>query len=302
MANKESRSNYFRDQVPVVPQGILKRGKNKFFYYLRKVNKPIQNAVVMRPDRAVKNATHDYIVPNQVIAEALTRTREINSVGTDTEALEMFHDTPLSLRTHDKMTVVQEGDDGRILKLHTKLGHVQTRTQECKIYTTDDVCVQTDTINMETQPEPYDDQDKMTIPNRKFINKLYKNKKSFTTYSRLYYHLKLKYHLKHRDHQLINQLVHEARTWMIKEKRTCDTQNDYTIMSSAVLSAFLVSDEELIFRQQIKERTQLDNMNHLNKTVTGDMGKISPLKKPAQHSLLGNFLPNVNFVAPKINI
>jgi len=129
------------------------------------------------------------------------------------------------------------------------------------------------------------------LPERKKINKVVKGKKTFKVYSRLLYHLRTKYFLKYRDHHFINLLVNEARIWMVKNEFKCDSATDYAIMSSAVLTAFLVSKEELEFRQVIKDPVNFDNMTHLNATVIGDLGKSNHI--PKEHSWLGDRLPNM---------
>jgi hypothetical protein len=135
------------------------------------------------------------------------------------------------------------------------------------------------------------DWEDFTVPERKTVNKIIKGKKTFKVYSRLLYHLRTKYFLKYRDHHFMNTLVNEARIWMVKNEFKCDSALDYTIMTSAVLAAFLVSKEELEFRQAVKDTTNFDNMTHLNATVIGDLGKSDNI--PKEHSWLGDRLPNM---------
>ena len=57
----------------------------------------------------------------------------------------------------------------------------------------------------------------------------------------------------------------------------------YTVIASAVTVAFMISEEELMFREAIKNKTNWDNMRHLNATISGDLGKVFRL--PGDRSL-----------------
>jgi len=110
------------------------------------------------------------------------------------------------------------------------------------------------------------------IPKRKDVNKFVKNKKHYMVYSRLLYHLRCKHFMKARDAGLINALVTDARVWMAKAEFVMETAAEYTILAYAVLGAFLVSREELEFRQIIKQKDNYDNMTHINNTAGGVLG------------------------------
>ena len=92
-------------------------------------------------------------------------------------------------------------------------------------------------------------------------------------YEKLSYFLKCKYFMKHRDASLINSLVMDARAWMLKNKMAMESYADYQTLAYATLSAYLVSQEELIFRQIIKKPDQLDNADHINRTVSNNLGR-----------------------------
>lgn len=131
------------------------------------------------------------------------------------------------------------------------------------------------------------------IPKRKTITKLVKDKRSLKVHGSLLSYLRCKYHLAQRDQSHINRLVHEARTWLIKSGRKCESDIDYTILASAVSAAFLVSDEELEFRAIIKSRRNYDNMSHLNATLRGDLGRtLFPLKSGGAKLFRGAYTTN----------
>lgn len=123
------------------------------------------------------------------------------------------------------------------------------------------------------------DQEIVKIPSRQAVNMVVKNKKAWKVHSQLLNFLRCKYFLRKRDPALINQLVHEARIWLIKNGHSCDNSIDYSILSMSVTAAFLVTEEEMHFRQTIKTRANLDNMKHLNATLDGDLGKVAFWKK-----------------------
>jgi len=132
-------------------------------------------------------------------------------------------------------------------------------------------------------------------PKRTTINKIVKNVKYYKTFSKLYYHLRCKYFMKTREIGLINNLVTEARIWMKSKDFSCDSELDYSILTSAVMCAFCVDSNELEFRSYMKDPTNFDNMIHLNKTLSGDLGKSygKLLGKYRETSLAGSFLPSL---------
>jgi len=113
----------------------------------------------------------------------------------------------------------------------------------------------------------------LVIPSRKQVNKLVRDKKSLRVYDRLLFYLRAKHFMKFRDASLINNLVTDARVWLNKNKFDMESEVEYQILANAVCGAFLVSVEELQFREKIKDGRNYDNMAHLNRTVKGNLGK-----------------------------
>lgn len=95
-------------------------------------------------------------------------------------------------------------------------------------------------------------------------------------YSKLTYYLRCKYFMKTRDRALINMMANDARIWMLKERFTCETEDDFLLMTQSVCAAYVVNNQELHFRQILKNKTTYDNMKHLNDTLAGNLGKAGP--------------------------
>lgn len=205
-----------------------------------------------------------------------------------------------SLRTEIKeLAELQTDSDGclEIVRKPRSLRHTTLSVvgeQKESSMQTDAVCE----VNMAVEDEfNLGDQELTQIPVRKTINKLVKKKKVFRTYSRLLNYLRCKFFLKYRDGSLMQQMAHEARVWLIKAGHQCDSAIDYDVLSTAVTVAFLVTSNELEFRQSIKNPQNYDNMRHLNATVSGDLGRVgntSVLKhQKLGGSLLGGLLPKM---------
>jgi hypothetical protein len=130
---------------------------------------------------------------------------------------------------------------------------------------------------------------------RKSINRMVKKTRVVKTYSKLTNFLRCKFFMRLRDHALINTMVNDARVWMIKQGFTCETDEDFFVLSQSVLVAFLINEQEVKFRAILKDSKNWDNMAHVNKTVSGNLGKVSLLRSMKENSLLGGFLPDLKF-------
>jgi len=116
------------------------------------------------------------------------------------------------------------------------------------------------------------------IQSRKVYRKT-RDVKFLKFHSRLTYYLRTKYFMKTRDRSLINMMSNDARIWMIKEKMKCESEDDFLLMTQSVMTAFLVNSQELKFRQLLKNEDNYDQMEHLNATLAGDLGKVNPFSK-----------------------
>lgn len=139
-----------------------------------------------------------------------------------------------------------------------------------------------------------------TFP-RKSINKMVQKTRVIKTYSKLTNFLKCKFFMRQRDHSLINTMVNDARIWLLKQGSKCETDEDFFVLSQSVLVAFLVNEQEMKFRAVLKDDKNWDNMAHLNKTVAGNLGKVSLLRMAKENSLLGGFLPDLKFPGASTN-
>lgn len=204
------------------------------------------------------------------------------------------------LRTEVKDLAELQTDNDGCLEIVRKPGPLR-KTRLAVIAESMETSMQTDAIcetNAAIDNEfSLGDQEWTKIPERKTINKIVKKKKVFKTYSRLLNYLRCKFFLKYRDGSLMQQMAHEARVWLIKAGHQCDSAIDYDVLSTAVTVAFLVTSNELEFRQSIKDPQNYDNMRHLNATVSGDLGRVgntSVLKnQKLGGSLLGGLLPRM---------
>jgi len=97
-------------------------------------------------------------------------------------------------------------------------------------------------------------------------------------------------------------MVQEARTWMKMNQINCETDSDYFMLTASVSAAFLVSAEELDFRQMLKNRENYDNMVHLNNTLDGNLGKVGILKQPRVGDFGRSLLPSMTMPSKSINI
>jgi len=140
------------------------------------------------------------------------------------------------------------------------------------------------------------------IPSRTKINAIFKNKKYFKAHSELLNYLRCKNFLKYRDVSFMQQLVHQANIWMLKAGYSMDHAAHYTIMSHAVTLAFLVSEEELMFRTVIKSEANFDNIKHLNSTLKGDLGKRKIHLFTGEESFGRSFLPSYTLPSSDIKV
>lgn len=170
-------------------------------------------------------------------------------------------------------------------------------------YTTVDNDCETNDNSVETNAvdsKLYDNQELFKVPKRKEINEIIKNKKYFKAHSRLLSYLRCKSFLKFRDASLMQQLVHQANVWMVKEGYELDEPIHYTVIANAVTVAFLISREELEFRQAIKHRVNWDNMKHLNSTIAGDLGKV--YRMPSEGSFARDHLESLSLSKPNTTV
>lgn len=91
---------------------------------------------------------------------------------------------------------------------------------------------------------------------------------------KLTYYLRIKYFMRPRDYHLLNQMINDARNYLIKASHTVDNESDYLVMACSVSAAFLVTEEEIACREQIKHIDGLDNMRKINELGKGSLGHL----------------------------
>lgn len=144
--------------------------------------------------------------------------------------------------------------------------------------------------NMEIQVDEGDiiGTTKTSIPKRKEINKKVKNLDHINSLTPLTYHLKCKYFMSLRTVELINNMVRDSRIWMSANKYNLNNQDDYYLMTQSVMAAFLIDEQELKFRQLLKNRSNFDNMAHLNNTLSGNLGRTNRLFPLRERGILSS--------------
>jgi len=136
------------------------------------------------------------------------------------------------------------------------------------------VSVGTDCAMMvESEMQTGNDDTYNPIPKRAKVNQYVRKWKGVYSNMKLTTFLKTKYFMKIRDPSIISQMVTDARMYLAKQKRTLDNKQDYDDVVNSVMAAYTVSKEELEFRQLMKKPSVLDAIEHLNKTMLGDLGR-----------------------------
>jgi hypothetical protein len=75
-----------------------------------------------------------------------------------------------------------------------------------------------------------------------------------------------------KDPHFIRTLVQDARAWLLRNQFKMETKTEYIILTSSVMSAFFVDQEELAFRARMKNRREWQALDKHNKAATGDLG------------------------------
>jgi len=142
----------------------------------------------------------------------------------------------------------------------------------------------------------------MTIPDRAECKKRVSSSKVIRSQKALTQFLKCKYFMRARNLPLINSMVNDARVWMMKDNRKCDTDIDYTIMTSSIMAAYMIQREELEFRALLKRPDNYQNTVRLNNLVNdGNLGKVSVLGQyDYTENLASKILPSVGL--PSVNL
>lgn len=122
----------------------------------------------------------------------------------------------------------------------------------------------------------------MTIPDKAKTRKLVSKSVVVRSHRRLTNFLKIKHFMKSRTVPLINTLITDARVWLMKDGRKCDTDEDYLVMTSSVMAAYMVQEEELAFRELLRNVENHRNTRDLNSLIDdgilGHVGVLDQLK------------------------
>lgn len=135
-------------------------------------------------------------------------------------------------------------------------------------------CQTCESVEVSTDDDKEESKQIEVIP-RRLTAKLAAGKKTRFVYSRLLNYLRCKHFMHIRDHHFITTLVADARAWLLKDGMSMEKPLTFAILANAVTQAFMVNQEELDFRARIKNPIHLDHIEHLNNTMSGELGRVS---------------------------
>jgi hypothetical protein len=156
-------------------------------------------------------------------------------------------------------------------------------------------------MHQETQKDEVE-MEQMGFYSPKKVAKALHSKKWVKYYKRLYYYLKCKYFMSPRDQTTFRYMLQDARTWMLKAGNSCESEEDFIILSSSIQAAFLVDERELETREIMKEERNIDAMRKINEFSKGNLGNLpmrGPLKKIGLGTRAGTSITFENL--PKIS-
>lgn len=126
--------------------------------------------------------------------------------------------------------------------------------------------------------------DKLRITPASRKRSLYRDAVSQVVDKDIYWYLKIKYFLKERTPTMINQLVADARVYLTKQNKALNTEEEYKMISAAILAVWLPSEEELRFRAAAKNKVVLDGIHAINELARGNLGRAARVFNPTPKS------------------
>ena len=149
---------------------------------------------------------------------------------------------------------------------------------QSRIYTVKDSEMNTDEVDHSVTANSSEEDEHVVsmnpYHNLRSLRKALKSKRFVKMHEQLYYHLKHKFHMSVRNQTTYFQMRMEARNYMLKLGRDCNTALDYKIFTGALDAAFLVSEEEIRSREAMKDRRNLVQMKKINQFNNGDLGNL----------------------------
>lgn len=194
----------------------------------------------------------------------------------------------LTLQVSDDVTVQVTQDEAEKLNIdHCEVKSKRYIKEDRTVdkYQDNNIVCQTDDnwdisngVDQSVDPMPQTEYDKQleTAPKRG-VAKIAAQRKSRFVYSQLLNFLRCKHFMHIRDHHFITTLVADARAWLLANKYKMETHIEYSMLAMAVSQAFLVSQEELNFRALLKRPNTINHIQHLNATVSGNLGRVHML-------------------------
>lgn len=271
---------------------------NKFFYFFRKLKtqKALNEPQLRGRDYEVTKTAK--VVSKECVKEQLEALDQIDELYKNTfsalkdecdivknvvedpqEKARMLKETEVQAKTlMDSKKAMKNAKTKEILKKHNPKPKVQTNgfyvvdkmvntgaeTTECGSGTdTVEKKIDESLISM----NPYF--------NLRSLRKQLRSKRFVKLHEQLYYHLKHKFHMSVRNQTTYFQMRMEARNYMLKLGRSCNTAEDYSVFTGALDAAFLISEEEMRSREVIKDRRNLVQMKKVNQFNVGDLGNLN---------------------------
>lgn len=110
--------------------------------------------------------------------------------------------------------------------------------------------------------------------NLQSVRHAFRDKKWVKFNEKLTHFLRIKFFMRPRDYHLLNQMILDARNYLIKNDHTVDNASDYLLLTTSVSAAFAITEEEIECRESIKSMINIDPMRKINQLSAGNLGRI----------------------------
>ncbi|APG76636.1 hypothetical protein 1 [Wenzhou tombus-like virus 14] len=239
--------------------------KSRFFYRLRKAatndNDEIMDTVHHDHDYTMTSKTFKDIVlrnkydvlSNVPIEEAVTAVAEDENIPED--------------RKKDFVVALQRQDPNH---LNRAVGLVRLPTTSHNVTTiTDQIDIECDTSELEKMNQRSNEIKAHTVnftfpvKRKKLNKKRIDGTKTIKAFDQLLWYLKTKHAFAAKTLSLVTTLRNDARVWMATNNFKMDNEEDYNMMTNAVLAAMVTDNKDLQLREVLKVRKE-HNIRHVH--------------------------------------
>lgn len=168
-----------------------------------------------------------------------------------------------------------------------------------------DIGVNTEDHNNESTQSKLLDMKQFKFAVKEKVKEVAQKLKSVEAYPKLVYHLKMKYFMSNRNINLVNNMVRDARIYMLNNKFECDNEEDHYIMTQSVMAAFVVDEQELKFKEILKNKNNFNNSFNLSEVLDGKIKTniLSPLHvEQLKRDMRGAFQTEIALPSNKLSI